>query len=338
MRVRVLGIVLTAAAVAGCTLAKQDAPELSGPSGLSLSMTMSAAPDHLMQDGVSQVVVTATVRNAQSEPVSGLGINWSVSSSDGTQIEPVTQFSVTNAQGQAVTHIVAPAPPLEVPSTPIRLRISAEAQGTDASQNAGFENSRRTVEVELIPPAGTPTANRAPVAIFTMTPVTGNINQTITFDASATTDEGSFCNTRCNYMWDFGDFTTDTGQRVTHSFSLPRSYRITLTVTDGRGGVDSTSQNLTINGPAEPVATFRVLPSSPTAGNGAVLDASGTTVGAGATITQYAWDFGDGGTTTSTSPAVSHTWTTAGTYPVVLTVTDSLGRTDIFAGAVVVVP
>jgi hypothetical protein len=40
-------------------------------------MRLTAAPDHLMQDGASQTVVTATVRNAQGEPVSGLGINWS---------------------------------------------------------------------------------------------------------------------------------------------------------------------------------------------------------------------------------------------------------------------
>jgi hypothetical protein len=39
-------------------------------------MSVTGAPDHLMQDGASQAVVTATVRNAQGEPVSGLGINW----------------------------------------------------------------------------------------------------------------------------------------------------------------------------------------------------------------------------------------------------------------------
>jgi len=97
MRVRLLGVLLTAAALTGCTLKNQDTPGLSGPSGLSLSMTVTAAPDHLMQDGSSQAVVTVTVKNAQAEPVNGLGINWSVSTSDGTQLEPTTQFSVTNA-------------------------------------------------------------------------------------------------------------------------------------------------------------------------------------------------------------------------------------------------
>src|SRR5689334_12979158 len=182
MGVRLVGIVLTAVALAGCTLKDQNAPGLTGPSGLSLSLSVTAAPDHLMQDGASQAVITATVRNAQAEPVSGLGINWFVSSSNGAQVEATAQFSVTNAQGQAVTRITAPAPPAEVPSTPIRLRISAQAQGNDTSTSgAGWERSRATVEIELVPPAGTPAINRNPVATFTIVPVTGNVQQAVTF-------------------------------------------------------------------------------------------------------------------------------------------------------------
>src|SRR6185503_9432423 len=238
MRVRLLGVLLTVAALNGCTLNKQDAPDLSGPSGLSLSMLVTAAPDHLMQDGSSQAVVTATVRNAQGEPVNGLGITWFVSTSDGTQLEPVTQFSVTNAQGQAQTRVTAPAPPTQVPSEPLKLRISAQAQGNDASTSApGFERNRMTVEVELVPPGGTPTANRNPVAAFSVSPAAVNVKQTVTFDASASTDEGSICDARCTYQWDFGDFTTDSGKVVSHRYTSPRTYSVTLTVTDVRNGV-----------------------------------------------------------------------------------------------------
>lgn len=328
MRVRLLGVVLSAAALSGCTLKDQEAPDLAGPSGLSLSLSVAASPDRLIQDGASQTVVTATVRNAQGEPVSGRGITWFVTTSDGTQVEPVTQQSVTNAQGQATTRVTAPAPPAEVPATPVKLRVAAQAQGSDTSTSGpGWERDRMTVEVELVPPAGTPTANRAPVAAFTIAPAVGNINQEITFDASATMDEGVACDSRCNYLWDFGDFTTGNGKRVTHAFTLPDSYTITLTVTDGRGGVNSTTRTLTVNGPAAPRASFMVLPSSPTAGVSAVLDGSSSTVGAGATISSYQWNFGDGSTATTTSPATTHTWGAASTYPVVLTVTDDLGRT-----------
>jgi hypothetical protein len=334
MRVRLLGIVLTAAAMTGCTLNNQDTPELSGPSGLSLSMSVTAAPDHLMQDGSSQAVVTATVRNAQGEPVSGLGINWSVSTSDGTQLEPVTQFSVTNAQGQAQTRVTAPPAPLQVPTSPLKLRVSAQAQGTDSSVSApGFERNKTTVEVELVPPAGTPTANRNPVASFTVSPAAVNVNQTVTFDASASTDETTICDTRCTYQWDFGDFTTGSGMVVTHSYASPRAYTVTLTVTDTRNGVGSTSRSVTVNGPTPPVASFVVVPAAPRSGSAAVLDASGSTVGAGATITQYSWEFPQESSTpiVSSTPTLVHTFPSANStgVPVILTVTDSLGRTAV---------
>jgi PKD repeat protein len=339
MRVGLVGVALAAVTLAGCTLDKQKAPDLSGPSGMSLSVLVTAAPDHLMQDGVSQAVITAFVRDAQGAPVSGLGINWSATRSDGTQMEPTVQFSVTNAQGRATTAVTAPAPPAQVPSSPVMLRVSAQAQGTDATVSApGFEKYKTTVEVELVPPAGTPTANRNPVASFTIVPITSNIGQSVTFDASATTDEGVFCGDACTYRWDFGDFTTTSGKVVSHSFTLPSSYTITLTVTDARGGVGSTTRSLVVNGPAAPQASFAVLPGSPKVNVAAVLDGSASTVGAGATIATYAFNFGDGSATSSSSPAVNHTWTAVGTYPVVLTVTDSLGRTDSQTLVVTVVP
>jgi PKD repeat protein len=332
MRVRLLGIVLTAAALTGCTLNNQDAPDLSGPSGLSLSMSVSAAPDHLMQDGSSQAVVTATVRDAQGAPVSGLGINWAVSTSDGTQLEPVTQFSVTNAQGQALTRVTAPPPPTQVPASPLKLRVSAQAQGTDASVSApGFERNKITVEVELVPPAGTPTANRNPVASFTVVPVTGNVLQAVTFDASATLDEGTRCGSACTYRWDFGDFTTDTGMTSSHTYTLPDTYRITLTVTDARGGVGSATRDLVINGPAAPKAEFGITTISSVAMTSATvsLDATGrSTVGAPATIVQYAWTVDSNSPVVTTTPLYSPvTLTGQGVHSISLTVTDSLGRT-----------
>ena len=333
MGVRLLGVVLAAAALSSCTLKDQDAPDLSGPSGLSLSMSVTAAPDHLMQDGASQAVVTATVKNAQGEAVSGLGINWSVSTSDGTQLEPVTQFSVTNAQGQAQTRVTAPPPPAQVPSSPVKLRISAQAQGSDASTSApGFERNRMTVEVDLVPPAGTPTANRNPVALFNIVPVTGNVLQSMDFDASATTDEGALCLSACTYRWDFGDFTTDTGMKVSHSYTLPKRYTITLTVTDARGGVGSASHDLVINGPDAPTANFSITTISTVAMTSATVGFNASSlskVGAPATIVQYAWTVDSNSAVVTTTPVYSPvTLTGQGVHTITLTVTDSLGRTD----------
>jgi PKD repeat protein len=215
-----------------------------------------------------------------------------------------------------------------VPATPLKLRIAAQAQGSDTSTTGpGWERDRMTVEVELVPPAGTPTANRAPVAAFTIAPAVGNINQDITFDASATTDEGVVCDSRCNYLWDFGDFQTGNGKRVTHKFTLPGTYE---NHADGdgwpqRGELDDAhGHDQRASRAAGELHGAAVEPDGGRPGGARWLVVS---VGAGATIASYNWNFGDGSTATTTSPATTHTWTAASTYPVVLTVTDDLGRT-----------
>jgi len=161
-----------------------------------------------------------------------------------------------------------------------------------------------------LPPAGTPIANRPPVASFTVSPAAVNIGQSVTFDASTSTDEGQICDSKCTYQWDFGDFTTDSGKVVSHRYASPKTYTVTLTVTDARNGVGSTTRSVVVNGPTPPVASFVVLPSSPRAGSAAVLDASASTVGAGATIAQYHWEFAcdSGNPITVTTPTTTKTF------------------------------
>ena len=122
---------------------------------------------------------------------------------------------------------------------------------------------------------------------------------------------------------------TEQRGELPRAFAVPGNVSVTLYVTDERGGTSNTTKSLTVTGPVAPNANFTVLPSSPTSGVSAVLNGSSSTVGTGATITQYDWDFGDGTPPASgSSAAVNHTWATAGSYAVILTVTDSLGRTD----------
>ena len=62
-RAGLLGWLPVAAAVAlsGCTAKKTEAPELTGPSELGLSLEMRVSPDVLTMDGVSQSTLTITV-------------------------------------------------------------------------------------------------------------------------------------------------------------------------------------------------------------------------------------------------------------------------------------
>ncbi len=67
----------------------------------------------------------------------------------------------------------------------------------------------------------------------------------VTFDASASKDiDGSIV----NYTWDFGDGSTQvtTTPVLDHSFDVPGSYVVTLTVTDNTGLTNSASQTQTV--------------------------------------------------------------------------------------------
>jgi hypothetical protein len=76
--------------------------------------------------------------------------------------------------------------------------------------------------------------------------------------------------------------------------------------------------------PAPPVANFGV--ENQVAGVPTQFDASSSTSSPG-TTTVYHWHWGDSiPDTTTASPTTTHTYAKAGTYPVILTVTDSLGQ------------
>lgn len=325
---------LAAMSAAGCTLEKQEAPALAGPSEYARSIALIATPDRLSQDGVSQSQVVATVRNEQGAPVPNFQLQWRVSSSTGVLVEPSVQQSTTDSQGQARMVVTAPTPPAVLPAATATLTISVTPVGGDALST----NNGRSVQVQLVPPAGTLPANRLPVAAFTIVPAVGIISQTITFDASTTTDEGEPCGSLCSYRWDFGDFHTASGIQVTKSYERPTTYTVTLTVVDPRGGVGSTSRSLVITGPAAPTASFTATPASVALGNPILFNASGSTVGLGAVIEEYRWDFGDGTEQTTTTPGVSKTYGAVGTYLVILTVEDDFGRTARQTSTVTVTP
>ena len=74
---RVLAFVMMVA-VAGCTLDEQKAPPLAGPSGLGLSLAVTATPDILPQDGTSQSVIQVVAMDATNQPIIGLSIKTEI--------------------------------------------------------------------------------------------------------------------------------------------------------------------------------------------------------------------------------------------------------------------
>ncbi|MFT4220199.1 MAG: PKD domain-containing protein [Microbacterium sp.] len=135
-------------------------------------------------------------------------------------------------------------------------------------------------------------------------------------DASASTDaEGALA----GYSWTFGDDTTDSGERVSHTFPADGEYTVTLTVTDSAGQTAQSSQTLQVEHVfADPVAAYTVECDSLTCS----FDASESSDADGP-LADYAWDFGDG--TQGAGAEVEHVFSGSGDYDVTLVVTDSQG-------------
>jgi PKD repeat protein len=134
------------------------------------------------------------------------------------------------------------------------------------------------------------------------------------------------------YTWQFGDRATASGPRTTHAFAREGSYTVTLVVSSSTFAelrtaafyTGTASRSITVQPLDLPVPVLVVSPEKPAEKESVSFDASASH-SAGGGIVSYRWDFGDG--TGGDGARVFHAYPAPGTYPVVLTITDSRGRT-----------
>ena len=163
--------------------------------------------------------------------------------------------------------------------------------------------------------------NQPPNADFTSSPSPALLGNSITFDASSSTDSDGSVET---YEWDLDDDgTTDaTGVSAVHSYEEPGEYSVTLEVTDNDGATDQMTQ--TVRVVTAPSSTF----TADCSGMTCTFDASDSR----GEIEEYIWEFGGGNSTTTFDPTVEHTYVDEESYDVTLTVqsgnlTDETTRT-----------
>ncbi|WP_251954800.1 PKD domain-containing protein, partial [Salinibacter ruber] len=89
--------------------------------------------------------------------------------------------------------------------------------------------------------------NQTPDASFGFDTSVPEVGETVTFDASGSSDDGSIV----EYRWDFDDDGTAeaTGQTASTSFSSAGDKPVTLTVEDNDGAADQTTQTVLVNAP-----------------------------------------------------------------------------------------
>jgi PKD repeat protein len=319
-------------AFAGCSLDKQAAPPLTGPSELGLSLAVTATPDVITQDGQSQSTIQVIARDSngqlKSDPVT-LRVETYVGS---TPIDIGTLSSkvvTTDTQGRAALTYRAPAAPPPSAAADTVVTVVVTPVGNDyAGATPRYAEIRLARPGVIIPPGD------GPVASFFFSPSSPREDDDVFFDGSAST--GNIV----SYTWNFGDGRSDSSSSPTvrHHFGLAGTYSVTLTVRDNVGReATSAPKTVTITAltPATQLAAKLVISPSSSVKPGDLLtfDASTSTAAPGHTIVQYSFNFGDGSPiVVGSSPYAHYAYPsgvsgTSTTYKVVLIVTDDTGRT-----------
>jgi penicillin-binding protein 1A len=100
---------------------------------------------------------------------------------------------------------------------------------SDQDPRGGSEVTTDTVITIVISTGAEP--SEPPVARFSFMPLTPSSGQEVTFDASASSDDGSIV----SYYWEFGDGADGEGDVLSHAFETAGTYEVTLWVTDDEG-------------------------------------------------------------------------------------------------------
>jgi PKD repeat protein len=305
-----------------------EAPPLSGPSGLSQLVTVSAIPDTINFDGGSQASVRISASGANGRPAANLSLRVDMFV-NGTPQDFGTLSArtvATNADGIAtVIYTAPPTPPGSNFGTCNGLAGTCVEIVATPSGTAFDAANPQSVRIRLVPPGVIVAPGSTPTANFTINPATVALNDAVVFDGSGSL-AGAGATQIVSYDWTFGDGASANGRVVTHAFrTVGVSNNVTLTVTNDLGLTSSLTKVVAVGNGALPTPLFSTSPTGPVIGQAVFFNAAQSTPGAGHTIVTYRWAFGDGAT--GSGITVSHPYAVAATYNVQLTVVDEAGQT-----------
>ena len=207
-----------------------------------------------------QTTLSYTVANAGPDTASGVEVRSTTLSSvqygngsgnGGAQCGPVQDqlvctFADLPAGQQANVNIELTPQSLGL----VRFSLASSALETDENQadNISF------VEATILPVP--------PTASFTLTPASPMVNTVVSFDASASTDDGTIA----SYEWDFTDDGTFDATGVTSSFTYSSAgiFTVRLRLTDNDEATGATTRTVTVAAPQPP-------PSSSSGGGGCFI-------------------------------------------------------------------
>ncbi len=284
-RVLLSAVALAAVTLAGCQHDAELDPFV-GPSELSLSLTLSASPDVLALDGVSQSLLSILARDGAGQVLANVTLRLQIRF--GGVLQDFGQLSartlVTGSDGRALTTYTAPL----TGAVDAEAEVDIEVMPVGANYAGAVP---RMLTIRLVP-RGVVIPPFVIGAGFRFTPSSPSGFQEVLFQTNCLSVNDTNCVTNptsvATYSWDFGDGATGSGPTATHAYATQSTFTAVLTVTDALDHSTSASRSVTV----------------------------GSTV-------SYDWDFGDG--TTASGVTVSHAYDVELTYSVTLTGTDDRG-------------
>ncbi len=131
-------LVLLSLGLAGCGLTESEEQNLVGPADTILSVELTAAPDVVNADGVSQAVVQLIVRDQNGAPVPGKAVEFRysgggdgelVASADSTYVGPIQSALIMATDEGGATRVIWVAA-----TSPGTVRVSVRPFGVDAAR------------------------------------------------------------------------------------------------------------------------------------------------------------------------------------------------------------
>jgi chitodextrinase len=158
---------------------------------------------------------------------------------DATGAQPTYDWG-TSGRKTIRLQVTDSSSPFQIALDSTSVRISKPTSGDGGTEGGG---------------SGGTTQNIPPKAIAVVNPVQATVNELISYDASNSSDDGVIQ----IYTWDFGDGTTGSTRKITHSYQEEGTYLVLLTVTDDQGLSDTIDDPIEIiitqanNPPSKPV-------------------------------------------------------------------------------------
>jgi hypothetical protein len=246
-------------AYSGCGLDEVQVPELEGPSGLGLSLVLTATPDLITADGFSTSLITATLRDQNGRPVAGRDVFFSIADSTGASAD-IGELRTSNGPGtgatvrtdaQGIASIIYEAPARTDATANQTVLVQARPVSNDAN-TALYREVRielRSAEPRFFAPNPTNTPPKcdftlqSPGAACSRAGCVIRAGQAVLVQSTASDLDGTIV----RYFWDFGNGRrADTPDSSTTYRAQVAPYIITHVVTDNNGAQAACQATITV--------------------------------------------------------------------------------------------